>query len=67
MIVTFENIINNVVNSRTISRKEKQIAVSRFLKEYSGDKKPTSPEEIKIIETLKEVRKTYLLKNKSEK
>lgn len=64
---TYDTILDSVVNSRKISRKEKQIAVTLFLKENSGEKKPESPEEIKMIETLREIRKSYLLRNKSEK
>lgn len=67
MKITFDNILDTVVNSRTISRKEKQIAITRFLKEYSGEKKPTLPEEIEVLETLKGVRKGYLQKDSVEK
>jgi len=57
--LTFENIYDQVVNSRTISRKEKQIAISKFVREYSGDRKPTLKEEIEMLESLKALRKAY--------
>ncbi|MFN3402560.1 MAG: hypothetical protein ACK40G_00605 [Cytophagaceae bacterium] len=66
-VITFDNVLEKVVNNRSLSRKEKQIAVQRFLKENSGKGKQTSPEQTEIIESLKAVRKNYLLKDKEDK
>lgn len=63
MKITFENVLEKVVNSRTISRKEKQNAIRDFLKEN----KPSSEEETAILETLKNIKKAYSLKDASEK
>lgn len=59
--------MEKVVNSRTVSRKEKRLAIDRFLKENTGKKKEVSPEEAAIIDTLKTVKKGFLMKDKSEK
>jgi len=63
MIITFENILEQVVNNRSLSRKEKQLAINKFLK----DRKAATPEETKILETLKAIKKTYSAKDNSEK
>ena len=66
MKITFDNILE-IVNSRTISRKEKQNAIRVFLKENSGDKKPTEPEHIAIIEQIKTIKKSYSQMDSAEK
>jgi hypothetical protein len=63
MKITFENVLDQVVNSRTISRKEKQNAIREFIKEN----KPASEEETLIIDKLKDIKKAYSLKDASEK
>jgi hypothetical protein len=59
MKITFENIMEKVVNNQTISRKQKQNALREFLKEATGKNKPGNTEEIKILENLKALKKTY--------
>lgn len=61
--LTFENIYGQVVHSRTISRKEKQVAISKFVRENSGERKPSLKEELEILESLKSLRKAYSLKD----
>lgn len=65
-IMTFENIIEQVVNNRTYSRKEKYAAIQLFLKGHSGKGKNALPEEIEILETLKTIKKNYIMKDKME-
>lgn len=67
MEITYDNIFDLVVNSRTVSRKEKQLAITRFLKEKSGEQAPQGDEEVEIVKKLKDVRKLYILRAKSEK
>lgn len=63
MKLTFENILDQVVNSRTISRRDKQNAIRDFLKAN----KPSSELENSIVEKLKEIKKAYSAKDASEK
>lgn len=67
MKITFENIMEKVVNNRMMSRKDKQNAIREFLKENSGVNKPTNPEQITILETVKAIRKSYSAKDTLEK
>lgn len=67
MQITFENIIDQVVNNRTISRKEKQVVISRFLKAHGGSNKPTSEEHLAVIENLKAIKKAYSERDTTEK
>lgn len=66
MEITFENILEKIVNNRSISRKEKQNAISKFLKENAGSKKNLQEHELKILEELKTIRKSYLAKDAQE-
>jgi hypothetical protein len=59
MKITFENIMEKVVNNQTISRKQKQNALREFLKEATGKGKTTTPEQTAILENLKAIKKTY--------
>jgi ribosomal protein L13 len=59
MKITFDNVLEKVVNNRMISRKEKQNEIRRFLKEYSGKNKPSTEEELATLETLKTIKKGY--------
>jgi hypothetical protein len=67
MKITFENIMEKVVNNQTISRKQKQNALREFLKEATGKSKPTTPEEIALLENLKAVKKTYTQMDANDK
>jgi hypothetical protein len=67
MNITFENILEKVVNNRSISRKDKQNAIRDFLKKNSGDNKPKSQDELTTLETLKAINKAFAQKDASEK
>ncbi|MBX9851285.1 MAG: hypothetical protein K2X86_05945 [Cytophagaceae bacterium] len=67
MKITFDNVLERVVNNRTISRKEKQNELRKFLKEHSGANKPTSEKDLSILETLKAAKQTYSLQDANEK
>ena len=63
MKITFDNILDQVVKNRSITRKEKQNAIRIFIK----DNKPGNEKEADIIETLKDIKKSYSQKDASEK
>ncbi|HXA02982.1 MAG TPA: hypothetical protein VNW99_13390 [Cytophagaceae bacterium] len=67
MKITYENIMEKVVNNQTISRKQKQNALREFLKEATSKNKPTSPDEIAILENLKAVKKSYSQMDSNDK
>lgn len=64
MEITFDNVMEKVVLSRTKSRKQKQIALRVFIKENSKTK---LEEEIATIEKLKAINKSYSEKDLAEK
>lgn len=59
--------MEKVVNSRTLSRKDKQYAIRDFLKGKSGEGKPTCETELGILEELKAIKKSYSQKDVREK
>jgi hypothetical protein len=67
MKITYENIMEKVVNNQTISRKQKQNALREFLKEATGKNKPTSPDEIATLENLKAIKKSYSQMDSNDK
>lgn len=67
MKITFENILEKVVNNKTMSRKEKLNELRKFLKEHSGPKKPTSEKDIELLNTLKALKQEYTAKDNSDK
>ncbi|MFN6946359.1 MAG: hypothetical protein ACK4ND_15530 [Cytophagaceae bacterium] len=67
MKITFDNILERVVNNRCMSRKDKQNEIRKFLKEYSGPNKPTCEEELAVLENIKSVKKSYSQQDELEK
>lgn len=67
MKITFENVMEKVVNSRTLSRKEKLVELRKFLKENSGPNKPTDEKDIAVLANLKNIKQTYTLQESNEK
>jgi hypothetical protein len=67
MKITYENIMEKVVNNQTISRKQKQNSLREFLKEATGKNKPTSPAEAATLENLKAIKKTYSQMDSNDK
>lgn len=65
--LNFENILEKVVNNRTISRKEKQLAINRFLKMYPEKGNNFTEAELEVLKTVKQFRKTYIEMNKNDK
>jgi hypothetical protein len=66
MKLTFDNIVDEVVKSRTLSRKEKQVKLNIFIKENSGSNKPELDQEKEILETVKAAKKSFAQKSKEE-
>jgi hypothetical protein len=67
MKLTFEGIIEKVVNNKTLSRKEKLNAIRVFLKEHSGPNKPTEEKDIEALATIKAIKQTYTQQEANEK
>lgn len=66
MQITFENVIEKVVNSRTLSRKDKLNQIRTFLKENTSNK-ASSDEEKEILDFLKNLKQSYTAKDREEK
>ncbi|WMJ73893.1 hypothetical protein RCC89_12075 [Cytophagaceae bacterium ABcell3] len=67
MKITFDNVMEKVVKSRYLSRRDKQNEIKRFIKEYSGSNKPTSDKELETLEELKSIKKVYAMQDAEEK
>lgn len=63
MQITFENIMDKVVKSRTLSRKDKQDAIREFLKANCAE----TDEQTEIVEKLKSIRKSYSVQDVKER
>src|SRR4051812_43618421 len=58
MKVTFDNVMERVINNRSLSRKEKLVELRKFLKEYSGANKPTEENEVAMLASLKTIKQS---------
>jgi hypothetical protein len=67
MKYTFESILEQVVNNKTISRKEKLNALRTFIKSHSGDNKPKTEEDIAALANLKAIKQSYTQQETNEK